>query len=235
MTIDSHPGKVSRLLDYLPALFQLDSEPGQPNFAGRFLLAFERILLGLGKISPEIPEPGLEEILAGGQIKIRDNSDRERTVSLKGIERYFEPGYLESEARLVEEHQRTPSDFLPWLASWLALTLREDWDDLRQAELIAKAAQLYRLRGTKQGLEEFLRIYTRLGVQIDEPVDTPFFFQVHVLLPTRDPNLLKQQTEISRAIIEMQKPAHTYYELFVDTQTLQIGFHSTVGRDTLIR
>lgn len=249
MTINDDSKKASSLLDYLPALFQLDSEPEKPNFAGRFLLAFERLLLGLGEVSEEIPEPGLEEILAGGTIKISS----ETTVDLRGIERYFDPGYIASEAKLAEEHQRTPSDFLPWLASWLALTLREDWDDLRRSELVARAAQLYRLRGTKQGVEEFLRIYTRLGVRVDElnrPLqlgvhstvgqDTildggaPFFFRVHILLATPDPKLIKEQKTIAQAIIDLQKPAHTHYQLFVDTPTFQIGVHSRVGTDTLL-
>lgn len=227
----------SSLLNEIPAIFQVVSQPGTTNYLGRFLLAFEQILLGLGDES----EPGLEEILGG----IVDPISEQR--KLAGIERYFEPGAN------LEEYERTPSEFLPWLAGWAALTLREDWDELRQRELIAKAVQLYRLRGTKRGVEEFIRIYTRLGVEIDElntpfqigvhstvGQDTildggaPFFFKVRVLLPTPDPDLIAQQKEIATAIVDLQKPAYTDYELDIDTPTFQIGVHSTVGIDTLL-
>ncbi len=239
MAIDER--QASSLLNQIPAIFQEGSEPSQPNFLGRFLLAFERILLGLGETSPEVPEPGLEEILGG----IVDPISGEKRLA--GIERYFEPGAP------LEEYERTPSEFLQWLSSWVALTLREDWDELRQRELIANAVQLYRLRGTKRGVEEFLRIYTRLGVEINElntpfqigvhstvGQDTilgggaPFFFKVRVLLPIPDPNLIAQQKEIATAIVDLQKPAHTYYDLDIDTPTFQIGVYSRVGVDTLL-
>jgi len=222
MNID--PNQLSSLLASLPAVFQEDRSGAAPNFLGRFLLGFEKLLLGLGE--PE--ELGLEETIAK-------------------IHGYFEPG-----AEMAPD-QRAPAEFLPWLAGWVALTLREDWDELRQRDLIAKAASLYRLRGTRRGVEEFLRIFTRLGVEIDElgtalqvgvhatvGVNTlldggsPHFFAVRVLLPSPDPALIKAQRGVARAIIDLQKPAHTYYSLSVATPTLQIGVHSTVGADTLL-
>lgn len=36
------------------------------------------------------------------------------------------------------------SEFLPWLANWVAFSLREDWDDNTKREFIDKAAGLYR-------------------------------------------------------------------------------------------
>lgn len=216
--------KVSSLLDSLPAVLQEDRDGAAPNFLGRFLLGFEKLLLGLG----DPAEPGLEETIAR-------------------IHRHFEPG-----ATLAAD-ERAPREFLSWLAGWVALTLREDWDELRQRELIAKAASLYRQRGTRRGVEEFLRIYTRLGVEIDElgtamqlgvhstvGVDTvldggaPFFFAVRVLLPSPNPVQIKTQREVARAIVDLQKPAHTFYSLSVATPTFQVGVHSTVGTDTLL-
>lgn len=218
------PGRISSLLDSLPGVFQEDRTGGAPNFLGRFLLGFEHLLLGLN--DPQLR--GLEETIAR-------------------IYRYFDPG-----AGLGED-ERAPREFLHWLAGWVALTLREDWDELRQRDLIAKAAPLYRLRGTKRGVEEFLRIYTRLGVRIDElgtqfqinvhssvGVDTlldggaPFFFKVAVLLPTPDPQQIKAQRAVAHAIVDLQKPAHTYYTLAVETPTFQVGVHSRVGVDTLL-
>ena len=62
----------------------------------------------------------------------------------------------------------TPSEFLPWLASWLSLVLDESWPEEKQRQLIRSAIFLYRKRGTKQGLEEFLTIYTGVKPQIVE-------------------------------------------------------------------
>jgi hypothetical protein len=36
------------------------------------------------------------------------------------------------------------------------------------------------------------------------------------------------------AILDMEKPAHTYYALEVETPTLQLGVHSTISVDTLL-
>jgi phage tail-like protein len=54
----------------------------------------------------------------------------------------------------------TPPDFLPWLASWLSLVLDESWPEEKRRQLLRSAADLYRRRGTKQALEEYLVIYT---------------------------------------------------------------------------
>src|SRR5262245_23723017 len=101
MAIDAN--KVSSLLDSLPANFQEGRSFGAPNFLGRFLLGFEKLLLGLG----DPGQPGLEETVAT-------------------LFRYFEPG-----AQLADG-QRAPREFLNWLAGWVALTLRRDFGESAQ-------------------------------------------------------------------------------------------------------
>src|SRR3990172_7602999 len=93
------PGQSSRYLDYLPAVFQQDAEVGQPNFLGRFLLAFEQVLTGLG----EIEEPGLEERLDGIVDPVSG------ALRLAGVHRYFQPGPD------LPDHERAPAEFLEWL------------------------------------------------------------------------------------------------------------------------
>jgi phage tail-like protein len=216
------PNQVSSLLDSLPAAFQDDRTGGAPNFLGRFLLGFEHVLLGVG----DAARPGLEETIAR-------------------LYRYFEPGAA------LADGERAPMTFLQWLAGWMALTLREDWDELRQRDLIAKAVPLYRMRGTKRGVEEFVRIYSRLGVTIDElttsfqvgvhstiGTDTmldggpPFYFHVDVLLPQA--NQREAQRAVIGAVLDLQKPAHTQYRLTLDTPIFRINVNSTVGVDTLL-
>lgn len=62
----------------------------------------------------------------------------------------------------------TDSEFLPWLASWVALVLDEEWDEARRRRLIGEAVTLYRWRGTPRGLKRYLEIYTNLAPDIRE-------------------------------------------------------------------
>jgi len=234
---DERPEQVSRYLDYLPAVYQEDAAPASPDFLGRLLLAFEQILTGLG----DPGEPGLEEILEG----IVEPAGA--GMRLAGVYRYFDPGPS------LPDGERAPAEFLEWLSGWVALSLRADLDELRQRDFIARAASLYRLRGTRRGLEEFVRIYTRLGatvMELDAPfqlglhstvgVDTlldggaPDFFRVLVRLPSPDPAQIARHRQVVAAIIDQEKPAHTHYTLEIETPTFQIGVQSTVGVDTLL-
>jgi phage tail-like protein len=62
----------------------------------------------------------------------------------------------------------TDTDFLPWLAGWVALVLDEEWDERKRRRLIAEAVSLYRERGTVGGLKRYLEIYTGLVPEIRE-------------------------------------------------------------------
>lgn len=234
-----HGTRASRYLDYLPAIFQQDAQVDQPNFLGRFLLAFEQVLTGLG----DIDEPGLEEILDGIP------GGTPGTFRLRGVERYFDPGPYPAE----RAGEQAPQEFLGWLAGWVGLALRGDLDELRQRDFIARAISLYRLRGTRQGLAEFVSIYTRLGSTIEE-LDTPFqiglhsrigvdtwlaggpahFFRVTIRLSTTNVEQIGKHRQVATAILDMEKPAHTYYQLIVETPKMQIGVRSRIGVDTLL-
>jgi len=251
--LDPRGGQLSRLLDYLPAVFQ--EPPGDasaPLPVGRFLMAFESILLGLQKSraaewADVQQQPGLEEILGGA----RQQGTAE--LLLEGIDRYFDPGPdYPTDPVKVTDYNRAPSEFLEWLAGWVALALRDDWTDDHKRKFIAKAVQLYRLRGTKAGVIQFVQTYTggppieiseqgaqfQLGVHSQIGVDTvldsgtPFFFRV--TLTSSDPVGFQKQIDIVTALIEMQKPAHTSFSLEVKTLQFQIGVNSRIGVDTLL-
>jgi phage tail-like protein len=73
----------------------------------------------------------------------------------------------------------TPGDFLPWLASWVALEFPELqgsqlWDEYQRRKVTAEIARIYRQRGTKAGLGTYLSLYavgsTRPRVAIDEGI-----------------------------------------------------------------
>ncbi|MFB2979724.1 phage tail protein [Microseira sp. BLCC-F43] len=58
---------------------------------------------------------------------------------------------------------------MPWLASWVALSLRDNWQPDTKRKFIKKIVPFYRLRGTKEGLEQVLRLYLK-SVKLPENV-----------------------------------------------------------------
>lgn len=174
-----------RLLTWLPAIYHNDA------FLGRYLWAFEQVLLGLEQ-------------------------------NIEGLARLFDP-------------EQTPEDFLPWLSSWVAFTLRADLDVSRQRTFLANIVSLYRRRGTKENLVKLLTIFTHGGVPtITEEPTLPHYFRITMRLPLDAPEVQLRQSAIAHALIDLEKPAHTYYDLDLLFPTMQIGVTSTIGVDTLL-
>jgi hypothetical protein len=232
----------SRYLDHLPAVMR-EPAPGNSGqgVLGQFLRAFEDVLSGRA----DAATPGLAEIIGG----IAPDS-LTRRQGLAGLSRYAEPG-----PDLEDDNFRAPKQFLAWLAGWVALSLRADIAEGQQRQFIAQAISLYGLRGTRRGLEQVLQIYTGLGVTISELTtglcvgktatigkDTildgggPHFFRVTLRVPPPLPPLdeLAGYRRTAIEIIEAEKPAHCFYDLVIIAPSLQIGFTSHVGVDTLL-
>ena len=202
----------SQLLDYLPAIYR------EHPFLNKYLSAFEKILLGRDdgvKIPGETETRSLEE-------------------TIDAIPSLFDPG-------------NTPKDFLPWLASWAALSLRADLGEGERRGFVANTIQRYRRRGTKENLIELLKIFTQTTPEIDEdavPSDDfkkrypqfetdkrPLhFFKVSVLLTDPTPEIVRHKREIAHAIIELEKPAHTFYELETRFSSMRIGDYTNKGK-----
>jgi phage tail-like protein len=162
-------------------------------FIGRFLLAFEALFSGLDDVD------GLEDVVAR-------------------IAEYLDP-------------RTAPVEFLPWLAGWVAFSLRADWDAATKRGFIAEIVPLYRLRGTMAGLKRMLQIYLRPAgdrgtaddvVIFDDFAEPAHFFQVQLTLTDADPNRLRGTQEIAMAIIDQEKPAHTFYALKVVIPTMRL-------------
>jgi len=136
------------------------------------------------------------------------------------------------------EPRMTPAPFLAWLAGWLGLQLDERLPEDRQRELIRAAIWLYRRRGTKRALTEFLEIYTggkahivehratdfRLGAEgrLGHGIafgqgNRPYTFSVNLQLPpgepADDPVHEARYRRVIHDIINAEKPAHTSYTL----------------------
>jgi phage tail-like protein len=62
----------------------------------------------------------------------------------------------------------TPEDFLAWLAGWVGIALDESWDEERRRQIVARAVELYRMRGTAIGLAGQVEIQTGGTVEIIE-------------------------------------------------------------------
>jgi phage tail-like protein len=65
----------------------------------------------------------------------------------------------------------TPAEFLPWLASWVGITLEPGLDETGQRELIRQAVELHRWKGTRRGLRDELRQRTGARALIVENFD----------------------------------------------------------------
>jgi len=130
--------------------------------------------------------------------------------TIGGLPRHFDP-------------ETAPDEFLPWLAEWVALSMRADWDPVTKRDFLREIVPLYRLRGTQAGLQRMLEIYTREAVTIDDSFeDPPHFFQVQLTLSDADAERLRRKQEIARAIIDQEKPAHTFYALRVAVPTMRL-------------
>lgn len=225
--------RISRYLDDLPALFRQEAVGARADFLGRFLLAFEHVLTGVG----DPGHPGLEEILEG----IVDGDK----ILLGGAHRYFTP--ISEEAG-----EQVPSEFLEWLAGWVALTLRDDWSEQERRRLLAEIVPSYRRRGTPEGLKQVLAAFTGVHISAVTLLETPFavgvtsvvgrdvalgggqphYFIVRVQLPGASD--VERKRKALRTIIDQEKPAHTCYDLYIQIPTLQVGVTSTVGQDTAL-
>jgi phage tail-like protein len=224
-------------IEHLPPVLR-ETDPDDPAFLEALVAGLEAVLNGAG--DPD--DPGLEELLDG--IAGPDQ------VALAGLERFFSP--RPAGATVFPERHQAPVDFLSWLAGWVALSLRADATEAQQRALIANAVPLYRLRGTKAGLERLLALYDvgavveedldafQIGVHSTVGVDTrlgggaPHFFRVRASLPLTDPETLATTRRRLTAIVDAEKPAHTFYTLVIETPTMQIGVRSTIGVDTML-
>ena len=121
-----------------------------------------------------------------------------------------------------------PEGLLQWLASWVNLVLDEGWPLEKRRQLIGSAVELYRLRGTRQGLTEYLRIYTGVLPVITEQMAGFKLGEASQLgwstmLGEGQDHCFTVSLELDesswvdlervRAIIESEKPAHAAYHL----------------------
>jgi phage tail-like protein len=62
----------------------------------------------------------------------------------------------------------TPDEFLPWLSSWLAIAYDENWPKNNFRKLIEMVPQIYKMRGTRRGIEKMLSLYLSGQKELDK-------------------------------------------------------------------
>lgn len=228
----------SSYLQHLPQIFRSGGPDGDP-FLGRFLKIFEALLSG------------------------RDDAliDGERVVGLEesiaGFTAYLDP--LLTPVDDPDSVSEPTSEFLDYLARWVGLMLDQNWTLLEKREWLRRIVPLYKRRGTRDGMAEYLAMFVGNNARIDEPegsfilaeqdnstlgINTfvggapPFYFIVRLNYGF-DPQPFDIDTWLNflkgtRAIVDLEKPAHTYYTLDARAPGIIVAQRSTVGQDTLI-
>jgi phage tail-like protein len=219
------------LIEYLPAIYRDTDPPEAGQFLAKFLLAYERLLL-----DGDWKEDDARLREAGNEIPY---GPFERTIE----DFHFHFNALES-----------PEEFLSWLAGWVALDFRPELSEARRRRLLVNIVPLYRIRGTRKYVEEILRIcvdatpmvsdtaipamqvgdYSTVGEDTSLGGDPPHFFRVWLAAPGLEEPDMAKQVRLAANLIEISKPAHTYYSLEIITSRMRVGITSDVGQNTIV-
>lgn len=117
-----------------------------------------------------------------------------------------------------------PEDFLHWLAGWVGLLLDDTWPVERRRAFLARAAELYRVRGTPRGLAAYLELLTGGEVEIEESGGAAWSTTPGSALPGRAGFEMvvrvaagPDQMSLSRvdALVAAAKPAHVVHRVEV--------------------
>ena len=139
----------SSYLQYLPPVVWQDDDPAAGVSVGGLLRIVEKVLTG---IQDGVPLPHGMHVHPAITDVIAD------------IDTYVDPW-------------RTPAHFLPWLASWVALSFptvqgAPIWAEYQQRRVTSQIAQAHRRRGLRSGLRTYLDLYTtgstRTRVAVDD-------------------------------------------------------------------
>jgi phage tail-like protein len=117
----------------------------------------------------------------------------------------------------------TPDDFLTWLATWVGIALDESWDEERRRAIVARAVELYRMRGTAAGLAGQVEIQTGGSVEIvengatgwsvDPGGELPGTSEPLVVVRVRVPDPKSIDGNRLDALVSAAKPAHVMHRI----------------------
>lgn len=93
--------------------------------------------------------------------------DRESAAFLERYLSIFESVFtdieteIESSTRYVDS-RGIRSEHLSWLARWLAVDVGETWPEAAERRLLERAPDLFKMRGTREGILEIIRIFLEI-------------------------------------------------------------------------
>lgn len=230
-----------RYLDYLPRIFKEGTGP-ELEFLDNYLKIFETLLTAHRADGPE------EQIFTG----LEEQIDRFINCLDAGLTPVKEISYSPGET--VPE-----SPFLNYLAGWVALVFDQNWPLSKKRQWLQKIVPLYKKRGTRAGLVEYLNMFVGKQAVVEElpggfiiagnstvGVDSfiagapAYYFRVKINYGFPEDgedfkiNEWKNVRKGITAIVDLEKPAHTYYNLDARTPGFIVADRSTVAKDTLI-
>ena len=116
-----------------------------------------------------------------------------------------------------------PDDFLAWLATWVGITMDDDWDEQRRRTIVARAVELYRLRGTAAGLAGQVEIESggtveivengATGWSVDPGGELPGSSEPLVVVRVTVPDPKAIDTQRLDSLVAAAKPAHVMHRI----------------------
>ncbi len=126
------------------------------------LLGGEEKAPSIGSLRLDFPrDTYLRYLPAVYQEDVQSRGFLERFLSL--FETFFAgtEGVISHLARYFDvDSSLATGDFLSWLASWLSISVDKSWSEEQLRELVRRAPELYKQRGTRDGLEAMIEIFT---------------------------------------------------------------------------
>ena len=184
---------------------------------------------------------------------------REDPESARFLDRflsYFDTVFAEissrqATVRALFDPQAVPAGpFLDWLGSWFDIEFLPEWPEATRREMVARAIEMYRKRGTVAGLRQMVQWHTGLADPAPAIIEhfrltQPIFIGGSPLVPVRPAHAFTivlpavaapDDTARGRLdrVIAAAIPAHTCYELRLVQPGISIGVQSTIGIDTLL-
>ena len=98
------------------------------------------------------------------------HEDEQSKIFLERFLCIFQTLFEETEDKIYSfikylDVRATPQEYLPWLSSWLSLSFDEGWDSDNIRSFLERAPDIFRKRGTREGIEEILSIYLEKTVR----------------------------------------------------------------------
>jgi len=133
-----------------------------------------------------------------------------------------------------------PDDFVELLGAWVGVGYDETWPIERRRALVASASELYRLRGTVEGLKAHVAIFTGGDVDVEEsggagwsprpgaPLPGSPTLKLHVRVHLDDPSTTSEAR--LDALVASAKPAHVPHTVEIVASTSRKGSVGTAPK-----